>query len=58
MEREIKIVVKVSDEDHAKKIQEDVLNATKLRTPIYFVSDPVEPSKFINTLHEERNRSR
>lgn len=41
MEATITVVVKVSEIDHAEKIQMDIKEAVRLRTPIYHITKPI-----------------
>ena len=52
MEQEITVVVRVSDGNHAKIIQEEIEEVIRNRTTIYHVSEPHSPSKFISELSE------
>ena len=48
MERTFTIVVKVSEEDHAKLIRTDIMNAVRLRTPEFYISKPLIVKKTID----------
>lgn len=53
MQKEIKIVVAVNDENHANLIREEIINIIRERTTIYAVTYPCTPKKFIDELHKE-----
>jgi hypothetical protein len=54
MEKEIKIVINVNNEQHAQLVLADIINAVELRTTIFFVSDMKTPKYSSDTLHKER----
>jgi hypothetical protein len=47
MEREITVVVRVNGESHAEQIHDDILEAIRMRTTVFYVSEPYSPKKNI-----------
>jgi hypothetical protein len=47
MEKEIRIIVNVSEEEHADVIRDDIIAAIKIRTPNYYVGIPKKPNTSI-----------
>jgi len=47
MERTFTVVVKVSEDDHARLIRTDIMNAIRLRTPEFYISSPLHERKTI-----------
>lgn len=45
MERRIVVTVRVSGEEHAERIKEDIETAVKMRTTVFYVSSPKEPNQ-------------
>ena len=43
MEKEIRVIINVSEEEHADIIRDDIITAIKMRTPKYYVGRPKEP---------------
>ena len=54
MEMEIKVVVGVSDEQHAKLIMEDIKKVIMNRTVIWFVGEPECPKIFVDALYAKK----
>jgi Asp/Glu/hydantoin racemase len=47
MEKQITVVVRVSSEEHAQVIREEIVAVIKNRTPIYIVTAPHKPAMSI-----------
>jgi len=47
MEREIMVIVRVSNLAHAEKIRKDIEEVVESRTPIFWIGDPEKPAMSI-----------
>lgn len=55
MQKEIKVVVGVTSEDHVEMIKADILRVVRQRTTIYFVSNPKDPDKYVEECIKEEH---
>ena len=51
MEREIKVMVRVSNLAHAEKIRKDIEEVVEFRTPIFWIGDPEKSAMSIRKKH-------
>lgn len=53
MEKEIKVTVRVSNEEHAEIIRDEIQEIVSLRTTVYYVSEAEPASKSIEQIGME-----
>lgn len=58
MQREIRVIVAVNDEEHAETIKQEIMTTVQRRTTIYCVTRPFCSDDTVDSLHESEAKGK